>query len=102
MAINTLTTDPAEIRDVAEADSFLEHIAAYKIEYAPQSAGVGVLVLQNRQLGVIFKITTQDEAEREMNKERIAEWGVMFYSSDYFEKLKKMLSNDPLLSLSSR
>lgn len=99
MPINPLVCKPERIRDIAELEDILERMEIYRREYVPNHSEVGVLLIQNRQLGAIYMIESRENAEKEISKPvlsnpRTPEWGVKFYPHSYFVELRERLNGD--------
>ena len=100
MPINIYTCKPEEIRDPTELADILMRMDIDKKECAPDSADIGILKIQSRQLGPIYAIESREKAEKEIkkpvyNNQRTTEWGIKFYPHAYFEALREKLQTKP-------
>jgi len=101
MPINPFVCNPERIVDLVELEDVLARMETYRKEYEPDASEVGVLLIQNRQLGAIYIIESKENAERKKDKpisddgmgNRSCEWGVRFYPRSYFERLRERLSD---------
>ena len=71
MPINIYTCKPEEIRDPTELADILMRMDIDKKECAPDSADIGILKIQSRQLGPIYAIESREKAEKEIKKQFI-------------------------------
>ena len=93
MPTETIVKDPKRMT-LSEINQTLTDIIAYEQETGESWV---VLKMQNRQLGAIHHVTSQKEAEKEINapvssNPRTCEWGIKFYSRSDFEQLKEKYS----------
>ncbi len=98
MPIKPFVCRPERINHRRELDEILGRMDIYAKESGYASDKVGVLMIQNRQLGAIYEITSREEAEIEIGNpynngggKRTSEWGVKFYPRSFFEELKMRL-----------
>ena len=90
MAIDTLVKDLTLIRNPNEVDDIIRRMIAFENEKREESV---ILLIQNPQIGAIYRIKTKSEAEYSINGPRQSEWGVEKYNKKYMEDLKKRLKN---------
>ena len=88
MAVKIEVRNPERIRDLNEVDDVLSRIITYEEETNCPS---GVLLIQNRQFGGLYRIKSKDEAKEYIDYPGKVEWGIKFYSHDYFEALREKL-----------
>lgn len=88
----SIVKDPERIKTLRELEIVLDKIKAYE-----KNIGVstGVLLLQNRQLGAIYYVTSEAEAKRSIEHPGTCEWGIKFYPKSYFENKRSELSKEP-------
>jgi len=94
MAIDTLAKNPMGIRTLEELDELLLRISSYERE---RDCSAGVLLIQRRQFGGIYRIKSVQEAQEWLSRpvyddgkgNHTCEWGVKFYPRSYFEELRK-------------
>ena len=84
---------PKRIKTLQDAEDILRRIKAYESAFKCKA---GVLYTQNRSLGGILAITSNEEAREELTKPirsepRTHEWGLEFYTRTYFEALREQL-----------
>ena len=92
MPINPITKNPERIRSLDEVDSILTNLRIHQRE---NRMPAGVLLLQNRQLGGVYVIETQDKAEVALSTPILAdtpEFGITFYTVAYFEAMRDRLA----------
>src|SRR3989344_7754272 len=89
MPINPHVCNPERIASLEELDIILATMGSYHREYTPRDNGVGVVLIQNMQLGGSHEIVSEEEANAGLIKPMVAEWYVQFYPKKYFEELRK-------------
>lgn len=96
MTINTMVEiDPEEITSLSEVDEVLAQISDYEQQ---KDCKAGVILIQRRQFGGLYRIVSEEEAQKYLtkpvlSKPRTPEWGVQFWPRAYFEKRKEELQS---------
>ena len=96
MPINPHVCKPESIRNLAELEDILKRMDIYRREYVPNASEVGVLKIQTRQFGPIYRIESKENAEKEISKpvvddgkgNRTCEWGIKYISPFFYKNLK--------------
>lgn len=79
---------PERIRTIAELEDILLKIQKYEEKTGLEA---GVVLRQNRHLGGSCRVVSKEKAIEGMNKPRIYEWYVKYWSRSYFEDLREKL-----------
>lgn len=92
MPLNTLVCRPERIKTVEELDEIISRMNVFKKKCAPDDEIV-VLMIQSRQLGAIYRMTSKEWAQERIDNPRICDWGIKFYPMSYFEDLRMKLKS---------
>ena len=91
MPINPHVYKPESIRNLTEIEEILRKMDLYKKEYTPKSKEIGVIYIQNRQIGGICRIVSIEESKKWLSKQVFSntpEFGVNYWPRSYFEELR--------------
>lgn len=92
MPVQTIVRNPKQIETEEELVEMLSRIQTYEQE---RKCKAGVIHIQRRLFGSLFMIVSKEEA-RGLLKTKVGpttpEWGIEYYPSGYFEKLRKHFS----------
>jgi len=91
MSSATLVSDPERISTQWQLDQYLERIRLYQREYHCKA---GVLFMQNRQLGAMFFIESEQDAKQKFEayrQGRIVEIPLKFYTLDDLVSMRDRL-----------
>ena|SRR3990167_6685086 len=94
MSVDTFVVPPESIKRLPEVDEVLICISQYEQENQCQA---GVIALQNRTIGGIYRIVSKDEASDWLaipNTTRYSERGIKYYPKEYFQDLKARLRRE--------
>ena len=87
MTVDTHVKDPEQITDAKEIDDILARMQAYENERGGQAV---VLLIQNHQVGPIYKIRSKQEAQKRIQTPS-CEPGIDYLTRSDIEQLKKKL-----------
>ena len=95
MGVDIFVGNPEKISKINELERVIQRLKQYKKEFLKDNESAGVLLLQNRQIGGIYYITSDKEARELMSVPVIGrkpvEIPIKFWPYSYFEDLRKKL-----------
>ena len=86
MSINPIVKEPSKVKDRIE----LEEILKKMDDYQTKMGDSGVLLIQNRQYGALWRICSRLEAAVELGKKVIGstpEWGIEYLSRKTYQEI---------------
>ena len=91
--VNPIVMNPERIRNLGEVEIILSRINTYE-----QKTGknVGVILLQNLQLGGVSVIIPEEKALKKLREpvsDSTSEYGIVFWKHSYFENLINLYSS---------
>ena len=91
MAIETVVGNPELLKSAGDFDVYIRNLQAYQEKYGCKA---GILKVQNRQLGAIYYVHSQEEASEAFKRPIVAttpEIPVKFYKIDDLVQMRERL-----------